>query len=266
MLVSHVARSWVYRFGLSVIFSVGAALAPATAGPISLSNATGEWQNAALAPASGGWLQSTLILTDGPGNGPDVAQWGEDYENSFNASSYTFLTTPDNAGIEVGTPFLLGTFSHYNNGISTNGITGIDYSLSFDILGGLPLPLTALIHFAHNETLNAAVLCPEDASNPCDDVVTTSLPGQTSFLLNGNQTLYLHLLGFSQDGGLTYGSQFFSPEGGTNTAMLYGLVSSDPAPIPNPEPATVVLLGTGLALAVYAGRRRARGATDATRR
>jgi len=264
MIVSHGPRSWVYRFGLFGLLSFGV-VSPAVAAPISLSNATGHWENAALAPASGGWLESTLYLTDGDGNGPDVAAWGEDYEGDFNASSYTFLTTPDNSNIQVGTPFLLGTFSHFNNGISTNGITGIDYALSFDILGGLPLPLTALIHFAHNETLNETTLCPEDGVNPCDDVVTTSLPGQTSFVLDDSQTLYLHLLGFSQDGGLSYGSQFFSPEGLTNTAMLYGLVSSDPAPIPNPEPATVVLLGTGLAFAVYGGRRRARRSIDATR-
>jgi len=63
------------------------------------------------------------------------------------------------------------------------------------------------------------------------------------------------LLGFWRDGGLTFQSQYFSPEQGSNTAMLYGLVSSEPIDTRNPEPATMILLATGLGAIAVIRRR-----------
>ena len=55
-----------------MLLSTGVAVSTVAAAPISLSNATGQWQNAVLAPAGGGSPMSTLILTDGAGNGPEL--------------------------------------------------------------------------------------------------------------------------------------------------------------------------------------------------
>jgi hypothetical protein len=222
----------------------GLGVSPASAAAIHLDAAARFWTN----PVGG----SELEFVDAPAQGQDTVKWGD-----INGKSGYHFTPAGDATVIENTPFLLGTFTHFNQVISGDAITAVDYALSFNIEGGVPLPLNVLLHFLHDETNNDPVTCFPESVSLCDDIVTTSLPAATSFLLGGTETRYLHLLGFSQDGGLTFATRYLSVEEGTNTAMLYGLVSAEPAPIPTPEPATIALLGTGLA-AVCAARRRTR--------
>jgi hypothetical protein len=235
---------YVSRVALALVIVCGLGVSQASAAAISLSGAAGFWTS----PVGG----SELEFVDAPGQGQDTVKWGD-----INGKSGYHFTPTGDATVLEGSPFLLGTFTHFNQVISGDAITEVDYALSFNLEGGVPMPLNVLLHFLHDETNNDPATCFPESVSLCDDIVTTSLPAVTSFFLGGTETRYLHLLGFSQDGGLTFANRYLSVEGGTNAAMLYGLVSAEPAPIPTPEPATLALFGAGLAAAV-AARHRAR--------
>ena len=218
----------------------------ATAAPISVHSFTGAWAN----PIGGNVLEQV----DAAANGLDTITWGA---GGLLTSGYTFQPG-DSIDVTAGTPFLLGTFAHQNGPTPPNTyISSVDYQLSFGFTG-LPPIVDVLLQFAHNETQNDPLLCPAESEDTyCADIVSTSLPVLNVELTGDDgQTYYFNLVGFSQDGGQTTTSQFFSPEFRTTSAGLYGLLSSDPAPIPNPEPATLVLIGTGLAGAAAVRRRR----------
>ena len=73
-------------------------------------------------------------------------------------------------------------------------------------------------------------------------------------ILVGTDLYFFNLLGFSVDGGVTFQSVFSSPEGGHNSALLYGQLTTEPVV---PEPASLLLLG-GALTAVATRLRRAR--------
>jgi hypothetical protein len=248
MVVSHAQPSRVQIWAVALAMVVAGAVSPAAAGPISLTGATGAWTN----PVGGSNVTEFDLF------GTDVVLWGG--LNGF--SGYRFTPTGDVSNLAIGSPFALGAFTHVNMPITDDAITAVDYRLSFN-LTGVGAPIELLLQFQHDETDNDPSTCFAGSISVCDDIVTTSLPLAPLWMAEAAPFRSFRVLGFSQDGGHTFASQFFSPERGSNTAMLYAQV--EPAPIPNPEPATFVLFGTGLAVAVLA-RHRARRSTTSSRR
>ena len=91
-------------------------------------------------------------------------------------------------------------------------------------------------YFTHDETPNDCV-----GVNCANDLVTVDTFLNAYFTYEG-EDYYFSLLGFSQDGGLTFDAEYSTVENQANTAVLYGKITETPIP----EPITLLLLGLGL--------------------
>jgi len=194
------------------------------AAPLNISNISGLWIN----PTGGQNLTGvgTSSVTWGDGNAPD--------------SGYIFAPG-GNITAPLAVPLFLGNFTHNNAPIPAGtAITAIDLNFGFNT-NGVPNSISAVFNLLHNETPNSTGTSPAD-----DDIVTISSPPLNANIVVGTDSYFFNLLGFSQDGGNTYSSIYRSPEGGNNTTALYGMVTAQPQGVP--EPATLLLLGTGIAV------------------
>lgn len=183
---------------------------------------------------SGTW-GSIVGGTNLSGVGTSVLGWG-----TGGTSSYTF--TPDATPFVVAaSPFQIGTFTHANQPIgSGTSITGA--TLSYGVLGdvdGQAFSLTGTAAFLHAETPNACAPLPVCANDIVTLLGTTSI-GDMLTLPNGD-TIALELTGFSG------GVNFSSPEGGNNSAPLFGQFVITPVPVPASLPLLLAGFG-GLAL------------------
>ena len=218
---------------------------------ISMDSFTGAWSNQTGSP-------SNFNTTNNGGNDPQ-AHWGIQATGN-GQSGYTLdmappPPTPIVQNVPPNTPaFLIGTFTHVNQPITGNSITGIDLRVTFDVVvDAIDQGLKNFdFHFAHTETPNGDNPCAFGGangqgvnSNGCADrVVVSFIDTSDTFLVNG--VLYtFDLLGFSTDGGTTITNSFLTTENANNPAGLFATIRA--STISAPEPGTLALLGVGLA-------------------
>jgi hypothetical protein len=213
---------------LTLAVSLWAMVGSASAA-LTLNSVMGEFENAV-----GG---SSVIYP------PGEVRWGVPVPPNDQQSGLGFAPAPGGS-IEVDTPFLVGELMHFNYVVAYgSAATAVDLGIDLDIDGASPNPQEFLFTFLIDETLNDP--------GPVDDVITFSAPSdpQTFEVEGVNYTLELLGFGPSADSLL---DEFISPEGGTNSAMLWGQITESPIPAPG----AVLLGGLGTALVGWMRRRR----------
>lgn len=145
----------------------------------------------------------------------------------------------------------LGNFYHYNFPVY-NAASGAELQIALTFSDPAGLNDTFTFNFDINETSNN--YSPE--TNPLNnDIITfpTSYPTETFNI--GGIDYTLQLIGFGSDANSII-NEFSTVETQTNITYLWAKVTTPPPAVP--EPATVLLFGTGLAGLAAVGRRRNR--------
>lgn len=211
--------------------------------------------------SAGVWTSATLEYEPGTLNGVGTSQiaWGTPATNAGQSSYlYTAAAPPPINNIPAETPFLLGTFTHFNNPVYAPSITSAVLQITLGMTipsGGANVSKVFNYTFNHDETPNGASPCPytpNNANGCSDQVVIASAPGSQTFLI-GN-TWYTLQLGFGTSPTNIVNS-FVTQEGVANTANIYGTFTSKDVP-QVPEPGSMLALGLGLGGVAMAIRRR----------
>ena len=229
----------VFLCAVTLVFGV-----VGVASALTLSSVDGSWSNT----IGGTGVIYPVDVVVAYGNGlEDQVLWGTGTGWGQSGLGFTGIAPPLSV-FGIGETFEIGQLQHFNNPIlSGTAASSTDLTISLIFSDPTGLAGTFDFTFAIDETPNAPG--PPDS----DDIITfpSSYPDET-FDIGG--TLYtLQLLGFGPDPSNLI-DQFQSPEGGTNSTLLFGQITTPSAPVP--EPATMLLLGSGLVGLVGLGRKK----------
>ena len=209
------------------------------ASALTLETATGEWQN-----LSGGQNVKYYDTYVGYGNNQESrVMWGKSAYGSHVQSGLGF-TGATVTSVEEGGIFQLGTLRYFNMPTYT-GYEATAVQLALNLLINTQM-YTFLVDLAIDETINQA----NGGVANNDTISVSSITGLDSYDLN------LDLVGFGYFPD-SLADEFSAPELWSGYTYLYAAITpSYDAPIPNPEPATMVLASLGLGAFAWARRRK----------
>ena len=203
---------------------------------------------------TGDWVNPTPsappVVTTGVGT--STFTWGDGTGFGTGPNSLSFESAAFSGLLE--SPFKVGKITYFN-GTTALGTTpdSVDLSLSLNFTTPALPPVVGSYAFNLVTTPNTS-----DPDASADFVYLPGLFSSTDFLIGGT-TYRVKLVGFEDivgDGFLTSDAlQLHVREGGTASADLFAVVTTQPIP----EPQTYALLLAGLAALTVAVRRRERG-------
>ena len=218
----------------------------ATAGGASALSMTGmsvDWQN-----VTGGTNINYYEAYVGFGSHLESrAMWGESSYGSYIQSGLGFTAASTPAALELNQVFDLGILRHFNMPVLMDTAASA-LQLALDVFitdtAGFDQTLSLLVDFNIDET-------PNNGSSDAD-IVNFAAPDLAS-----GANLVLKLVGFGTSPDNLV-SEIATDEWWTSTTHMYGVITEGvvSAPVPTPEPATMVLASLGFGALAWARRRK----------
>jgi len=190
---------------------------------------------------AGTFTNPSAVIPPVSGVGTNEIRWGVPDPSPGPQSGLRFDGAATPFFADFGVEFLVGTLTHYNNPIQQSNQAPGSVDLNIDM--GLTPPGSAY-SFTYGLKIDETNNGQDPAPGEVPDVISI-IPGTEVQVQGGYR---LTLIGFKVGGVLS--DEFSSPEGGTNTADLYGVVEQT---IPAPS---AILLGSLGALLLRSFRRR----------
>lgn len=189
------------------------------ASALTLGSVLGVWSN----PIGGANIGYFTV------DGENQVRWGGDGGYGQSGLGFTGSATLPSV-VSPGAEFEIGILRHFNQPIiAGTEITAVDLTINLGFTDPAKNP-TFTFTLAVDETPNAEP-CPYPSTTPCSDKITfpSAFPDLSeSYWLNGKYYT-LQIVGFRSSPGGPLVTDFISDEQQTNSAYLYGILTTPPA-------------------------------------